>query len=160
MSTIKSHCLYRVRAPFSVLSAILSFGILFCSSTLAQTIHLRVLNGRNGRPISSERVQVWIDITMDGNTQVIPRQLSTDSNGQAELYVGGATTIRIASIDYFDCRPFRKNAPRPTYSVAEILSSGLATANRCGKPRVEARPGEVVFFVRPFTWWEELKRRD
>jgi len=160
MLTIKSHCLHRMRAPFSVSSALFCFAILFCSSTLAQTIHLRILNGRNGHPISNDRVLVWVD-TRKESTLFYPEQVSTfDSDGQGELYVGAAKTIQIGSMDYFDCRPYRKDAPRPAYSVAEILSSGVATANRCGRLRVEARPGEIVFFVRPFTWWEEWKRRD
>jgi hypothetical protein len=47
----------------------------------------------------------------------------------------------------------------PWYSIKKILESGVSTANRCGKFEAEAKPGELIFFVRPLTWWERLSQQ-
>jgi hypothetical protein len=44
------------------------------------------------------------------------------------------------------------------FSTEEILQHGVATANTCGKATASPKPGEVILFVRPLTWWEKLKQ--
>ena len=43
------------------------------------------------------------------------------------------------------------------FSTKRILEQGMVTVNTCGKSKVTPEPGSVVIFVRPLTWWEELK---
>ena len=80
----------------------------------------------------------------------------------------GVDTIAITSDEYVDCQEWAKvipgEAPKdnlnraPTYRVEKILKSGIAAGNRCGKFRVEARPGELIFFVKPLSWLERMRR--
>ena len=42
------------------------------------------------------------------------------------------------------------------YPVSTIMNSGLVTKNRCGKVSEAAKPGELVIFIRPTTWWERF----
>jgi hypothetical protein len=32
------------------------------------------------------------------------------------------------------------------------------TDNDCGKATASPKPGELIIFVRPLTWWEKLKQ--
>ena len=77
-------------------------------------------------------------------------------------------TLAITSDEYLDCQEWAKvipgDAPKeninraPTYRIQKILESGVAAGNRCGQFRVKAKPGELVFFVRPLTLLEKMQR--
>jgi len=43
-------------------------------------------------------------------------------------------------------------------STKQILQQGIVTANTCGKATASPTPGEVVIFVRPLSWWEEMRQ--
>jgi hypothetical protein len=150
--------------------------VLFVPAVNAQDIRIKVLDGRNGRVIREECVNVWVGHTI--GALLVP----TDNDGVALLHLtdndakisiqqsrsacGGygvvgpvvkyADTIEVSSGYYFDCRPFQKNAPRSTYLVKEVQQSGILTNNTCGKFKTEPEPGEITLFVRPLHWWERL----
>jgi hypothetical protein len=42
-------------------------------------------------------------------------------------------------------------------STSRVLHEGVTMTNTCGKPNAKAKPGEVIIFVRPLTFWEKLK---
>lgn len=77
-------------------------------------------------------------------------------------------TIAITSDEYVDCQEWAKvipgEAPKdnlnraPSYRIKKILESGVAAGNRCGRFRAEAKPGELIFFVRPLTLREKMQR--
>jgi len=46
----------------------------------------------------------------------------------------------------------------PSYPIKKILESGVAAGNTCGRFRAEAKPGELVLFVRPLSFLERLKQ--
>jgi hypothetical protein len=129
-----------------------------------QELRIRVLDGRSGRPISKEQVNVWIGnipaTSGFGGKDGTAFLLSTDKSGEAALpiAVNHKEWIEIETDYYFDCRPFRRNATRPTYPVKEVLQSGIVTDNTCGKFRAEPRHGELTFIVRHLHWWESFKR--
>ena len=128
--------------------------ILAAVSTLcAATIRVRILDGRNGKPIANERAQIWIN-GRTGNAH----ELTTGRDGVATLEIPAGASLDIESNLFRDCRPFEKRVPRPTYSTDEIVSSGFAAGNGCGKLSSEARRGELLFFVRPRHWWEGMRQ--
>ena len=45
-----------------------------------------------------------------------------------------------------------------TFSTKRILEQGIVSENTCGKATAAPIPGEVIVFVRPLTFWEELKQ--
>lgn len=144
-----SLCLCR----FIVLISIVT--VFFGPLLRAQDIRIRVLDGRNGHIISKERLNVWLG--PEAGTAI---ELRTDRGGVATLHLEakGVGLMSIEANYYIDCRPFVKNAPRPTYSLSEIVKSGIAAENACGKLPTEVRAGELVFFVRPAHWWEGARR--
>ena len=40
------------------------------------------------------------------------------------------------------------------FPTQKVLEQGIATANTCGNATAPPRPGEVIIFVRPLTWWK------
>jgi hypothetical protein len=121
------------------------------STLQAATIRIRVLDGRNGKPITNEVLQIWINEESNG-----PYGLPTGKDGVAMLEVPAGGLLWVHSNWYVDCRPYTKEA-RASYSVDDIISFGIVAGNRCGKRSFEARRGELILFVRPLHWWEGLK---
>jgi hypothetical protein len=150
----------------------------------AQEIRIRVLNGRNGKPITKECINVWtgtghgthmVAATNKSGVAVLrlaEREILAESaclgwpaRASREPDVDGIT---ISGDSYIACQEYGKITPgepptdplntMPSYPTKKILESGVSTTNTCGKFRAEAKPGELIFFVRPPTWLEKLKR--
>lgn len=152
----------------------------------AQEIHIRVLNGRNGHPITQECLNVWI------GTRYGPHMVAaTDADGVVVLRLvnnelvaengcrgwparasrpSGTDAIALAGDKYVDCQEYGKVVPgepatadllkdiMPSYSIKKILESGVSAANKCGKFRGEAMPGELIFFVRTRSFLERTRQ--
>jgi hypothetical protein len=43
-------------------------------------------------------------------------------------------------------------------STMQILQDGYVSPNTCGKATASPKPGQLILFVRPLTWWEKLKQ--
>lgn len=125
---------------------------LVASALHGATILIRVVDGRNGKAVARERVVFWID-KMSGAA----RDAKTDPDGVATIEAPAGARLITAFDVMFDCRPFKRGTPRPSYAVDEILSSGVVAGNTCGKVRGSAKPGEILFFVRPVHWWEGMR---
>jgi hypothetical protein len=139
----------------------------------AQTIKIKLVNGKSGQPISNSYVNTWVG-TQRKEAMAIP----TDKNGVAWLnltdkdtdvntqngvthpVVRYADTIRIVA-GYVLCQshaPDYSWLATMEFSTNQILQHGIVTPNSCGKSSVSPNPGELVIFVRPLTWWEQLKQ--
>jgi hypothetical protein len=146
----------------------------------AQTIQIKLVNGRNGSPLAGTCVNVWV-----GNEQKDAMAIPTDENGVARLRLTdknsevdvhslwkgcgffGVTnpvvkydnSLRI-NASYVLCQP---HAPGyswlalTSFSTQEVIQRGIVTPNSCGKAAASPKPGEVIMFVRPLNWWEKLK---
>jgi hypothetical protein len=155
----------------------------------AQEISIRVLNARNGKPVTDECVNVWL-----GPPRGASLVVQTNKEGVAALHIEdnqvtagaapicngadvagptvlpkGTDTIAVTGDYYIVCQEYGQlNAGgpatpdlfekiMPSYSIKKILESGVSAANKCSKYTVEARPGELVIFVRPRTWREKMR---
>jgi hypothetical protein len=122
----------------------------------AQTaeIHIRIINGKNGRPIKNETLRVWTT-----RNHIDADLWPTDATGSVLLKVDGNAQIALDENLNASCRtlPANQQASQFLYSVAEILNKGIATDNTCGNVRVAAKPGELILFERPFTLLEKVK---
>ncbi len=146
----------------------------------AQTIRVRLVNGKNGHSMAGTCVNVWV-----GNERKAAMAIPTDKDGIARVRLtdkGGevntqnqwkgcglfgvinpvvryADSIRI-NTGFVSCRPrapgYSWLATR-TFSTKKVLKSGVATANACGEAKAVPKPGEIILFVRPLTLWEKLK---
>jgi hypothetical protein len=135
--------------------AALAGALLFCcaSPLMGQSITVRVLNARSGRPLARQSVMIsWPDTL---NKTVV----NLGPDGTAKLDLAGRSEFGMLpgpksdkepnSIAYIDCNDFAK------VRVHDVLSRGLVTANRCSsKVSAKVKPGEVVFWGVPLHWWE------
>ncbi len=170
--------------PFGIVKFIvLLFLFLYGASLSAQTLEIKLVDGRSGRPIvgASSYVNVWV-----GTERKEAIAIPTDRNGVARLqltvnasevnipnYSNGRGSIvvehPIANYNEF----FRINTPYvlcgsggsnyswlrlEQFSTTEILQHGYVSPNSCGKVTLPQQPGQVILFVRPLTWWEKLKQ--
>jgi hypothetical protein len=124
----------------------------------AQVIRIKVVNGKNGKPVANLEIQFSTEIP---SPPWSPPSLFTDRSGEVAVKVGSFTKMVVftPSMKYRPClKPTIKgHAPStPAYSVADILSKGISMENSCSKRRIDAVPGEIVYFVRPWTFWETL----
>ncbi len=157
-----------------------------CGTVLrAQTIAIKVVNGHNGRPIADKCMYVWVGNRSDPGSKPL-LETQTDANGVISLRLthedvttnGGGQrlacgltglinpvaklgdTISIHS-GYALCQPGTRDytwLARANFSTDEVLRHGFVSENTCGKASASPKPGEIVLFVRPLTWWERLKQ--
>jgi hypothetical protein len=171
-----SPCLTRL-VRLLLLLTLNSLGTFLC----AQTIELKLIDGRNGHPIANSCVNVWV-----GDRQKDALAIPTDKSGVARLRLTdndaevntqdrwkqcgefgvidpvvkfeGSITINAS---YVLCQPKATDyswLAMRNFSTKQVLAEGVVTANACGKHTASARPGEVIIFVRPLNFWEKLKQ--
>jgi hypothetical protein len=156
--------------------------VLASSSTVlcAQTIKIKLVNGKTGRAIANTCVNTWVD-TQRKEAMAIP----TDKDGVASLHLTDKDSEINTQDQWRACGAFGVVNPVIKYvssiqinagyvlcqvrqpdhtwlaiqrfSTEEVLQSGVVTANTCGKAKTSPTPGEIDLFVRPLTWWEKLK---
>jgi hypothetical protein len=150
----------------------------------AQEIRVRVLNGRNGNPISKECLNVWTGTWRGAHMVAVTNKEGvavlhvSDSEIQAEGGCPGWPTqasrrpdadgITVSGDRYVSCQEYGKITPgepptdpvttMPSYPLKKILESGVSSSNTCGKFRTEARPGELVFYVRSRGFLEKMRQ--
>jgi hypothetical protein len=151
-------------------------------SLCAQTLEIRLVDGRNGRPMvgTSSYVNVWVG--EEGKEAIA---IPTDEKGVARLQLTrnpsevnipnsnnkGSIVVDHPIVKYDES--FRINAPfvlcgpggsnyswlgLNNFTTKEILDHGYASENTCGRVTVSPQPGQVILFVRPLTLWEKLRQ--
>lgn len=147
----------------------------------AQILRIKLVNGRNGRPIANSHVNVWV-----GNARKEAMAIPTDQDGVAKLrlteneqetdvhnkcrgcgdsgviepVVKYSDSVRV-NAGYVSCQPHRPDyswLSSQEFSTRDVLRSGVVTANACGSAKASPEPGELIVFVRPLTFWEKLKQ--
>jgi hypothetical protein len=151
-------------------------------SLAAQTLEIKLVDGRNGRPMvgTSAYVNVWV-----GGERKEAIAIPTDDNGVARLQLtlnpnevnipistGHGTIVEKHPVVKYD-ESFRINAPYvlcgsgegnrsslelKNFSTKEVLEHGYASGNTCGKVTATPQPGQVILFVRPLTFLEKMKQ--
>ena len=107
-------------------------------------VTIRILNARTNKPITDERLNVALRADEPGGGT-----LPTDKNGLILVDLGDATTLRILSNRYADCRP--RAELYTNYPISTILSTGITTGNLCSTTSPQPRPGELLLFEIPRT---------
>lgn len=146
-----------------------------------ETIEIKLVDGRTGHPLAGSCVSVWV-----GKQRKEAMAIPTDENGIAWLQLtdmDGRADIHqewkgcglfgvINPVVRFDdplginvgyalCQPDAGDyswLKTTELATGRVLHDGIAMANNCGKPRAAAKPGEVIIFVRPLSWWEKWKQ--
>ena len=158
--------------------------LILCGAPLSpQTLEIRLVDGRNGRPMAgaASYVNVWVGterkeaiaIPTDGNG-VARLQLTLNageinipnpSNDRGSIVVANPVvkyneSLRI-NVPFASCGSGGSNyswLESEQFSAKQILQHGYVSPNTCGKPTASPNPGQVILFVRPLTWWEKLKQ--
>jgi hypothetical protein len=150
----------------------------------AQEIRIKVLNGHNGKAIAKECLNIWVG-TFDGphlvaatnRDGVVVLQISDDKlvasagcqGWSAEAaWPTGSEGILVTGDYYVACQEYAKVVPNPArpdfvveipplYPIRRILEPGASSSNTCGKFRAKPMPGELIFFMRPMSFWEKMR---
>lgn len=152
----------------------------FAAHLEAQTVTIKLVDGRNGRPMAQSHVNVWA-----GNERKMAMAVLTDEHGIARLRLtANAREVDIPSSHSSDVEPVVSD-PVLKYddfirinvgyvlcqaggsndswlaikqvSTRQLINEGIAMPNACGKAIASPNPGELVIFVRPLNLWEKLK---
>jgi hypothetical protein len=173
----------RITLYLSILKFLISLLLIFTGVSIsAQTLEIRLVDGKSGRPLvgASAYVNVWV-----GTERKEAIAIPADGEGVARLQLtSNASEVNIPNsqnngsivvnhpIVKYD-QSFRINAPYvlcghggsnyswlglENFSTKEILEHGYASTNTCGRVTVSPQPGQVILFVRPLTLWEKLKQ--
>jgi len=133
------------------------FSFLFASTLIAnaQTLRVQILNGKNGKPVANEHVNLFRTGKfgdLAGNRDV--GGFKTDADGVFTVsQIAPETDSFTVSVDWH-----RSCANSyATFSLREIFSKVVASENSC-KPKLEqsAMPGTLVLFVSDETFFEKM----
>ena len=166
------------------LSMLVLFALLG-TALRAQTVQIKLVNGRSGRSMADKCIYAAVGNRSNPNSGS-PLQTQTDKDGTVTLHltddganINNATQNLVCGLsgvinpvvkygDTIYVRPgyvlcqFRSPdyswLTMTNFSTEEILQNGVVTANTCGKATASPKPGEVIIFVRPLSWWEKLKQ--
>ncbi len=111
----------------------------------AQDVKIRIINAKTGHPVKDEKLNVALRVDQIGSVA-----MATDKNGIILVDTGKATTIRILSNMYADCRS--RGELYTDYSIATILKTGITTGNLCSDAKPTAKPRELILFEIPKTF--------
>jgi len=147
----------------------------------AQIVDIKLVNGRNGHPMSNSHVNVWVGAKRK-SAMVIPtdkdgiaRLRLTDNEDEVDLrmsekHIGDNVVIGpivkyddkfSVNVPFVICRPNVRDyswLATTNISTKELLLQGIVWANTCGKTTASPKPGELVIFVRPLNWREMWKQ--
>jgi hypothetical protein len=140
----------------------------------AVTIHVRLLNGRNGEKISGMDLTlvdysrdrdgtIHADLDLNGRTTVTTTRdgdlYAATPDAHGVLVFGGVGNggdwVPCSRQKLYDSAT-RTYGTEHLYSVSTIVLSGLVTTNSCSKKTFGAKPGQLVIFLRHSTWWERF----
>jgi hypothetical protein len=140
---------------------LLSTGVAVAQrGAMAQTMDIAVqaLDGRNGKPLANQHLLVFTGISSDAvKSHADHTGLTTDKNGLGTLTIYPCETqwIQVWADGRVLCQP---DPNQISFSVARIMSKGLATPNTCSGLVREPTPGHFIVFARPAHLTEKLKQ--
>ena len=157
-----------ILGSFRRIGELLLVAMAVCGAVQAQTdsrtITIRLLDSQTGQAIVPIPGDNGISITVNENS-ANPR-LTAHANPQGLWQVTVPADVTKVQFDtpagpdgfgyvFCDGSKFRPSS-LPVYLVADILSTGVEPNNHCSKRFAQAKPGEIIFFVRRPNWHERL----
>jgi hypothetical protein len=157
-----------------------------CSTALrAQTIQIKLVNGRTGRPVAgacvgawtkgaSNKMSLYIPADKDGvaRLRLTQKDSEVDISYNPKLGCGGTGAINPV-LKYDDTLTTYSTGDHPScafpesmplarwkeldFSTKEVLQHGVVSANTCGEATASPQPGEVILFVRPRNFREKVQ---
>jgi hypothetical protein len=145
-----------ITPAFAILVALLSQASQeLVKPSLPKTITIRLLDGRNGKPIRTDEVQIWID---QDQRHVLTVHAAPNGVATVEIPTGVSAVYVTARRDgWYMYRCDADESNHSAYSLEEIMKSGTVAANRCSHKTVAAESGRLTVFLRPLTFWDKMK---
>ncbi len=157
-----------------------------CATILrAQTIQIKLMNGKTGRPVAGACVGVWMKDPTNKMSVYIPagkdgvaRLRLTQKDTELDVFYnpklgcGGNSainpvlkyddTLTTYSTGAHPSCAFPENVPNARwkeidFSTKEVLQHGVVSANTCGTAAASPQPGEVILFVRSRNFHEKVQ---
>jgi hypothetical protein len=121
-------------------------------------IVVQALDGRNRKPLANQHLLVFTGVSSDGvKSHAEHTGLTTDKDGLGTLTIYPSETQWIQV--WADGRVLCQQDPNQnSFSVATIMSKGLATPNTCSALIREPTPGHFIVFARPARFSEKIKQ--
>ena len=131
--------------------------LLACSlgqTCFAQGITVRVINGRNGHPLSKQTVVAQFLDEQPAKVST-PQEITTDRNGDAQIAVPKPApkhlNVRLVlTSGHWNCSCGLMT------DTGKVLGDGVLQGATAHGVQVRAKPGQVVFVVTPFTFFERI----
>lgn len=127
---------------------------------VAQDSHIvvRAVDGRNGKPFVNQRLLLFAGESPESVRQHKKQfEIVTDKEGLADLTIAPSDIHWIQV--WVDWHVLCQREPNSnSFSVAEILSTGLNTPNTCGSSAQKLTPGHIVVFARSAHFWEKMRQ--
>lgn len=149
------------RSSFCLVSTLL---VCFAPSCFAQTVTVRVINGKNGHPLSRQRVA--ISLLYDGAERAPagyrgPLSLETDDNGEAHFRLPQPPPAHMAASVSIDWSRWRC-ACTLLDSTQNVVQFGVVKAEPSGKGSRSPKPLEILFVADPLSlfsriWYQLMK---
>jgi hypothetical protein len=138
------------------INVVLIMGMGYLPLSSAQTLTIRLLNAKSGKPIQNQNVTlIWCPDCFSKSEVLVGK----DGTGHVAVPSGAKTFSMMegprignepSRIAYIDC-----NEPATaSFQVMQALESGATSGNKCGHQTAVPRPGEIVFWALPKPWWQ------
>lgn len=120
-------------------------------------ISVQALDGRSGKPLANQHLLVFTGASVNVvKSHAEHTGLTTDKDGLGTLTIYPSKTHWIQV--WADGRILCQNNPnQDSFSVATIMSKGLATPNTCGTLATETTPGHFIVFARSAHFKEKIR---
>ncbi len=149
-----------MRASFhsSVCLLLLWFGPL----CFGQVIKVRIINGKNGRPMPREQVSVTLLYEKGEKLPakyVTLQTVETDGNGIAEFSLPDPAPAHLSVGAHLTSEYWRCGCAAPALAATpEVIQKGAIEGRELWSMAtpIDARAGEVIFIARPLTLLERL----
>jgi hypothetical protein len=151
-------------SPVRLLWALIALLVAFSVPTRSQAngvveTRIRLLDGRNGRPISNMDVLVLQTSTPEGQTR-LKRIATTGQDGYATISVpaefkGMILVAAVGEPSYQECVRWDKEGQE--FSVDAIRAAGIVSENTCKRKITQSPiPGVLILYLRPETWCHRM----
>jgi hypothetical protein len=133
--------------------------LLLCQFSFAQAVKVRVVNGNNGDPLPKQAISVQFLYEKPPKASS-PLRIETDANGEAQFRIPESPPehldVKLAlTSEHWHCGCW------VMADTEDVIHKGIVEATPPDKAKASttpanAEPGEIVFIVRPFTFFEKL----
>ena len=168
---------FRSVVRFLLLLVLTASGTILC----AQIVTIKLVDGRNSHPMSNSHVDVWVGtkrieaMAIPTDKDGIARLRLTDNDDEVDLHmrekhIGDDVVIgpimkydenvRV-NVPFVICYPHVRDyswLAVTNISTKQLLQQGIVWPNTCGKATASPKPGELIIFVRPLSFWEKFKQ--